>query len=76
MESIINRISLLREAMHKAGVSACIIPGTDPHASEYIAEYWKERVWISGFNGSAGTAVVDRFALFFTSNRSIGRYGH
>jgi len=58
MESIINRISLLREAMHKAGVSACIIPGTDPHASEYIAEYWKERVWISGFNGSAGTAVV------------------
>ncbi|MEI8273806.1 MAG: aminopeptidase P family protein, partial [Paludibacter sp.] len=40
------------------GVSACIIPGTDPHASEYIAECWKERVWISGFNGSAGTAVL------------------
>jgi Xaa-Pro aminopeptidase len=44
--------------MRNAGISACIIPGTDPHASEYIAEYWKERVWISGFNGSAGTAVV------------------
>jgi len=58
MGSIINRISFLREAMRKAGVSACIIPGTDPHASEYIAEYWKERVWISGFNGSAGTAVI------------------
>lgn len=58
MEQIINRILLLRQAMRNAGVSACIIPGTDPHASEYIAEYWKERVWISGFNGSAGTAVV------------------
>ncbi len=58
MEQIINRILLLRQAMRNAGISACIIPGTDPHASEYIAEYWKERVWISGFNGSAGTAVV------------------
>jgi Xaa-Pro aminopeptidase len=58
MGQIINRISLLREAMRKAGIAACIIPGTDPHASEYIAECWKERVWISGFNGSAGTAVV------------------
>ncbi len=58
MESIKNRLILLRKAMLKAGVSACIIPGTDPHASEYIAEHWKERVWISGFNGSAGTAVV------------------
>ena len=58
MESIKNRLVLLRNAMQKAGVSACIIPGTDPHASEYIAECWKERVWISGFNGSAGTAVV------------------
>ena len=58
MESIKNRLVSLRKAMHKAGVSACIIPGTDPHASEYIAEHWKERVWISGFNGSAGTAVV------------------
>jgi Xaa-Pro aminopeptidase len=44
--------------MKKQGISACIIPGTDPHASEYIADFWKERVWISGFDGSAGTAVV------------------
>jgi len=58
MEKIINRISLLRAAMKQKGISACIIPGTDPHASEYIAEYWKERQWISGFDGSAGTAVV------------------
>ncbi|MDP4239119.1 MAG: aminopeptidase P family protein [Bacteroidota bacterium] len=58
MEQIINRLALLRDAMKREGISACIIPGTDPHASEYIAEYWKERQWISGFDGSAGTAVV------------------
>jgi Xaa-Pro aminopeptidase len=58
MELINERIDSLREAMKKAGISACIIPGTDPHASEYIAKYWKEREWISGFDGSAGTAVV------------------
>jgi len=44
MLQIKERIILLREAMKKAGVSACIIPGTDPHAGEYISEYWKERV--------------------------------
>jgi len=58
MEQIINRLELLRKAMKQNGISACIIPGTDPHASEYIAEYWKERQWISGFDGSAGTAVI------------------
>ena len=58
MSTIKERIALLRDAMRKAGVSACIVPGTDPHASEYIAECWKDRVWISGFNGSAGTVAV------------------
>ena len=58
MSQIKERVASLREAMRQVGVSACIIPGTDPHASEYIAEHWKERVWISGFTGSAGTAVV------------------
>lgn len=58
MEKILKHLSSLRQAMVQHGVSACIIPGTDPHASEYIADYWKEREWISGFDGSAGTAVV------------------
>ncbi len=58
MDQITKRLSLLRDAMKQQGISACIIPGTDPHASEYIADFWKERVWISGFDGSAGTAVV------------------
>ncbi len=52
------RIKKLRAVMREKGISACIVPGTDPHASEYIAECWKDRVWITGFTGSAGTAVV------------------
>lgn len=58
MTQINERLSALRQAMKDAGVSACIIPGTDPHASEYIADYWKEREWISGFDGSAGTVAL------------------
>jgi len=58
MNTIPQRLQILRNEMRKAGVAACIIPGTDPHASEYIADFWKEREWISGFDGSAGTAVV------------------
>lgn len=58
MTTIQERLMIFREEMRKAGVAACIVPGTDPHASEYIADYWKEREWISGFDGSAGTAVV------------------
>ncbi len=58
MQTIPQRISALRNVMKKHTISAYIIPGTDPHASEYIADYWKEREWISGFSGSAGTVVI------------------
>jgi Xaa-Pro aminopeptidase len=58
MTEINERLAKLRELMNQEGISACIIPGTDPHASEYIADYWKEREWISGFDGAAGTAVI------------------
>ncbi|HPS11194.1 MAG TPA: aminopeptidase P family N-terminal domain-containing protein, partial [Paludibacteraceae bacterium] len=58
MTQIKERLEALRQAMKNAGVAACIVPGTDPHAGEYIADYWKERVWITGFTGSAGTAAV------------------
>ena len=54
----IKRIAELRAAMTTNGVSAFIIPSADPHASEYVADYWKCREWISGFDGSAGTIVV------------------
>lgn len=52
------RIASLREAMVKQGVQAYIIPSSDPHLSEYPADRWKSREWISGFTGSAGTVVV------------------
>ena len=44
--------------MRREHLAACIFPSTDPHQSEYVADHWKGREWISGFNGSAGTAVV------------------
>lgn len=44
--------------MRREGINAFITPSTDPHAGEYIPERWKSRRWISGFTGSAGTAVV------------------
>lgn len=58
MKSITEKIGAFRAAMKSEGIAAYIVPGTDPHASEYITDHWKERVWISGFTGSAGTIVV------------------
>ena len=51
-------LEALREEMRRLNVDAVIIPGTDPHQSEYICDHWKFRDWISGFTGSNGTAVV------------------
>ena len=68
--SIIERLAALRALMRKRGVSACIVPGTDPHASEYMAEHWTEMSWITGFLGETGTAVItlDQ-ALLWTDSR-------
>lgn len=52
------RLCALREVMMHEHLSACIFPTADAHQSEYTAEHWKGREWISGFDGSAGTAVV------------------
>ena len=52
------RIETLRGWMRENGLSAFIFPSTDPHSGEYIPDYWMARQWISGFNGSAGTAVI------------------
>ncbi|MBQ6016771.1 MAG: aminopeptidase P family protein [Prevotella sp.] len=56
--NINQRLEDLREVMRREHLSAFIFPSTDPHQSEYVADHWKGREWISGFNGSAGTAVV------------------
>jgi len=57
-EIITRRVDSLRQWMRQHGLAAYIFPSTDPHAGEYVPDYWKAREWISGFNGSAGTAVV------------------
>jgi Xaa-Pro aminopeptidase len=56
--NINQRLEDLREVMRREHLAAFIFPSTDPHQSEYVADHWKGREWISGFNGSAGTAVV------------------
>ncbi|HPM10589.1 MAG TPA: aminopeptidase P family protein [Paludibacter sp.] len=58
MQKINNRLAHLRNLMRANKLSAYIVPGTDPHAGEYIADCWKERDWISGFDGSAGTVAL------------------
>ncbi len=58
MNTLKLRLENLRNTMRNQDIDACIIPGTDPHAGEYIADHWKEREWISGFDGSAGTVAL------------------
>ena len=58
MNEINQRLLSLREVMKREHLSAFIFPSSDAHQSEYVAEHWQGRAWISGFNGSAGTAVV------------------
>lgn len=58
MKEIAERLSRLRELMRREHLSAFIFPSTDPHNSEYVPQHWEGRKWISGFTGSAGTAVV------------------
>lgn len=57
-DEIRDRLAALREVMRREGLGAFIFPSTDPHSGEYVPDHWKGREWISGFNGSAGTAVV------------------
>ncbi len=52
------KIAALRAAMKEKGLDAYIIPSSDPHQSEYVADHWKSREWISGFTGSAGSVVI------------------
>ena len=58
MNDVNQRIENLREVMRREHLAAFIFPSTDPHQGEYVPDHWKGREFISGFNGSAGTAVV------------------
>ena len=70
MNEIELRLASLRELMKREHLSAFIFPSTDAHQSEYVADHWRGREWISGFNGSAGTAVVTmKSAALWTDSR-------
>ncbi len=71
MKNIItDRIKKLRNFMREKGYNAFIVVSSDPHSSEYVADCWKAREWVSGFDGSAGTVVVTpEKALLWTDSR-------
>ncbi len=70
IQTIADRLQMLREELRREHLSAFIFPTSDPHQSEYTADCWKGREWISGFNGSAGTAVVTlKHAALWTDSR-------
>src|SRR6476620_3904444 len=56
--NIRDRVEKLRKLMKENQMDAYIMPSFDAHQSEYVAEHWKCRQWISGFTGSAGTVVI------------------
>lgn len=69
-EDIEKRLTSLRDVMRRERLAAFIFPSTDAHQSEYVPDHWKGREWISGFNGSAGTAVVTmEAAALWTDSR-------
>lgn len=72
-QMIQDRLAALREVMRRESIDAFIFPSTDPHNGEYVPAHWEGRKWISGFDGSAGTAVVtmDKAALWTDSRYFI-----
>jgi len=70
MQTINERLVALRRWMKENALTAFVFPSSDPHNSEYVADHWKTREWISGFTGSAGTAVVTlHHAALWTDSR-------
>lgn len=62
--TVIEKLAALRKLMLQEGLTAYIVPGTDPHASEYMAAHWMETTWLSGFNGETGTVLVTHDKAF------------
>lgn len=71
MKTTNEKLALLRGAMKAAGANACLIPSSDPHASEYLPDHWAARSYFSGFTGSVGTLVVTETASALWAD---GRY--
>lgn len=67
---ITQRVAALREWMRQHDLDILVVATIDPHNSEYVAEHWKCRQWLTGFTGSAGTAIVSHdAALLWTDSR-------
>ena len=70
MNDTMKHVDALRQLMKENKIDAFITPSTDPHSGEYVPARWYSREWISGFNGSAGTAVVTMHdAALWTDSR-------
>lgn len=68
--TINERVKKLRSLMKDRGMAAYIVNTSDPHQSEYVADHYKGRIWISGFTGSAGTVVItEKEAILWTDGR-------
>ena len=59
-KTVPERVKALQALMAKKGIDTYIVLSSDAHQSEYVAEYWRARAYISGFTGSAGTVVVTK----------------
>ena len=69
---IADRLASLREVMREERLAAFIFPSPEPNTGAYGPDHWKSREWISGFSGSAGTAVVTMHsAALWTDSRSF-----
>ena len=60
MNPVVKRLKDLRELMEQRGIDIYVVPTSDFHESEYVGEYFKARKFITGFTGSAGTAVITK----------------
>ena len=70
MKEVNQRLALLRKRMQELSIDTYLIPSSDAHISEYVADHWKSREWISGFTGSAGTVIVTaNFAGLWVDSR-------
>ncbi len=64
------KIAVIRKKMAERNIAAIVFPSNDPHQSEYVAAHWQTRQWLTGFTGSAGTAVVTKNnAVLWTDSR-------
>jgi len=70
MNASVEKLALIRSALHQNDIDICIIPSSDPHMGEYIPEHWQNIKWLTGFTGSAATVVItNSFAGLWTDSR-------